>query len=42
MPYNYKRKTYPPDYAELEALALRAVGAIRNVRETEYRVGVGC
>uniref|UniRef100_A0A915D8F4 Sushi domain-containing protein n=1 Tax=Ditylenchus dipsaci TaxID=166011 RepID=A0A915D8F4_9BILA len=39
LPFNYHRKTYPKDYADLEKLAYKAVNAIRSVHDTEYRVG---
>ncbi|KAH7730098.1 Protein W01A8.6 [Aphelenchoides avenae] len=39
LPFNYHRKTYPKDYADLESLALRAASAIGAEHGTEYRVG---
>lgn len=39
LPFNYRRRTYPEDYADLERLAFRAVDAIKSVHGVEYRVG---
>ncbi|TKR96837.1 hypothetical protein L596_010799 [Steinernema carpocapsae] len=39
LPYNDHRKSYPEDFADLEALALKATSAIQTYRGTEYRVG---
>uniref|UniRef100_A0A1I7ZDV2 Peptidase_M14 domain-containing protein n=1 Tax=Steinernema glaseri TaxID=37863 RepID=A0A1I7ZDV2_9BILA len=39
LPYNDHKKSYPDDYADLEALALKATSAIQAYRGTEYKVG---
>ncbi|CAD5209157.1 unnamed protein product [Bursaphelenchus xylophilus] len=39
LPYNFKRRTYPEDYDDLEKVALRAAAAIASYRDTQYKVG---
>lgn len=39
LPYNFKRRTYPEDYEDMEKVARRAAAAIYNYKDTEYKVG---